>query len=211
MSIIKFPISKNNSISFEIFEKHLFNLTHCWTVHVSKEEYISFLEMLYSRIVKYNKTDAAGVKKECLPSIRVKIFKTKKISDYENNTWEPCRENEVEDMENYEYTEPENEEDSRRFKRPALEHGYLQEEFITIYNEEVFFDNQEELFGQLKPMEILEPSLMGDEEIVIFGYPTQYVLMYFKNRIGNLVNMIDSGEFEKDFDFKMVELRPYEK
>lgn len=189
----------------------MFNFVHCWAVHVSKEEYTSFLEMLYSRIVKYRKTDAAGAKKDFLPSIRVKLIRTKPNTDYELNTWEPVREDEAEDMENYEYTEPENEEDSRRFKRPALEHGYLQEEFITIYNEEIYFENEGELFGQLKPMEILEHVLMDDEEIVIFGYPTQNVLMHFKNRIGLFVNMIDSGEFEKEYAFKMTDYKPYEK
>ncbi len=203
--------SKNNSINYQTFEKYIFNFVHCWTVHVSKEEYISFLELLYSRIVKFRKTDAAGVKKDFLPSIRVKLFGTKQNSDYEVNTWEPCREDEVEDSENYEYTEPENEEDKRRFKRPALEHGYLQEEFITIYNEEVFYESHEEVFGKLQPMEILEPVLMDDEEIVIFGYPTQYVLLHFKNKIGVLINMIDSGEFEKDFAFRMTDFKPYEK
>ena len=167
--------------------------------------------MLYSRIVIYRKTDANGVKKFCLPSIRVKLFRTKQNSDYETNTWEPCLEDEKTDLENYEYTEPENEEDIRRFKRPSLENGYLQEEFIVIYNEEVFYENHEEVFGQLKPMEILEPVLMEDEDIVIFGYPTQYLLMHFKNRIGVLVNMIDSGDFEKDFAFKIADFKPYEK
>lgn len=189
----------------------MFNFTHCWTVHVCKEEYISFLEMLYSRIIKYRKTDAASTKKDFLPSIRVKLFATKQNSDYETNTWEPCREDETDDLENYEYTEPENEEDKRKFKRPALEYGYLQEEFITTYNEEVFYETHEELFSELKPMEILEPVLMNDEEIIVFGYPTQYVLMHFKNRIGVLVNMIDTSEFEKDFAFKMADFKPYEK
>lgn len=167
--------------------------------------------MLYARITKYHKTDALGSKKEYLPSFRVRIFKTRKNAEYVNNSWEPCREDEIEDLENYDYTVPENEEDTRRFKRPALEHGYLKEEFITIYNEEIYFENQEEIFGPLKPMEILEPVLMNDDEIVIFGYPTQYILMYFRNRIGSLVNMIDSGEFEKEYVFKMSDFKPYEK
>ena len=60
-------------------------------------------------------------------------------------------------------------------------------------------------------MEFLEHLLMEDEEIIIFGYPTQYILMHFKNKIGVLVNMIDSGEFEKEFRFNMTDFKPYEK
>jgi len=166
--------------------------------------------MIYSRITKFKKTDAAGNSKFILPNIRIKFLKTKANNDYEINTWEPCQENETEDQENYEYTESENEEDKSKFKRPQLDHGYLEEDFILLYNEEVFYENKEEILDKL-PLEIIEPVFLDDEEIIIFGYPAQYILMHFKNRIGVMVNMIDSGDFEKEFSFKMTDYKPYEK
>lgn len=210
-SKIKNCFRKNNSISFDLFEKYLFNLVHCWTVHVSKEEYSSFLDLLYSRIIKYRKIDASGSIKEFLPNIRVKIYETKTNSEYNINTWEPWRDDELEDGSNYDYSEPENEEDKRKFKRPHIHEGYLQEQYITIYNEEMYYENEDEIFGQQQPMEIVEPVLLEDEEIIIFGYPTQYILMQFKNKIGVLVNMIDNEEIFKPYSFKMLEYKHYEK
>lgn len=165
--------------------------------------------MIYSRIVKYRKTDARGNKQEILPSIKVNLYSTRTNAQYDLNTWELCKDDEQEDLNNYIYTVPENEE-QKKYKKPNLDSGYLKEKYILTYNEEAYFENKRELFD-LQPMEILEPVLMTDEEILILGYPTQYILMYFKNRIGVMVNMIDSGDFEKHYAFKIQDYPHYEK
>merc|ERR1711957_680317 len=106
-------------------------MIHNWTVHINKNEYLSFLEMIYSRIVKFRKTDAKGKIQEISPNIRVKFFKIKSKTEYEKEAWEECKDEELEDFKNYEYYENE-EEERKKFKRPALpdNFGYLNEDYI---------------------------------------------------------------------------------
>jgi len=168
--------------------------------------------MIYSRIVKFQRTDAEGNVKEICPNIKVSFFKIKSKKQYEEQAWEECKEEELEDFKNYEYYETEDEE-RKKFKRPALpdNFGYLNEDFILSYNEDVFYHDNEALTKPLKPMEIMEHILMRDEEIVVFGYPAQYVIMYFKNKVGLYVSMMNEGDFDKEFKFKLQDFPNLEK
>ena len=168
--------------------------------------------MIYSRIVKFKKTFADGKIQEIFPNIKVLFYKVKSKLQYEEEIWEECKEEELEDINNYEYYKSEQDED-KKFKRPALpdNFGYLKEEFILSYNEEVYYNDNQILTKPLKPMEILEHVLMKDEEIVVFGYPTQYVIMHFKNRAGLYVSMMNEGDFEKEFSFKLEDFPNLEK
>ncbi len=167
--------------------------------------------MIYSRITKFKKTDAEGNSNYIIPSIRIRVLKTRLCTDHEVNCWEPCQENEIEDQENYEYSESVNDEEKLRFKRPQLSHGYLEEEFIVLYDEEMVYENNQEILDNLKPLEMVEPVLLDDDEIVIYGYPTQYILMHFKNKIGVMINMINNEEFDQPFKFKITDFKAYEK
>ena len=60
-------------------------------------------------------------------------------------------------------------------------------------------------------MEILEHVLMRDEEIVVFGYPAQYVIMHFKNKVGLYVSLMNENDFDKDFKFKLQDFPNLEK
>jgi hypothetical protein len=168
--------------------------------------------MIYSRIVKFRKTDTKGKIKEISPNIRVKFFKIKSKKEYETEAWEECKEEELEDFKNYEYYENE-EEERKKFKRPTLpdNFGYLNEDYIMSYNEEVYYHDNEALTSPLKPMEILEHVLMRDEEIVVFGYPAQYVIMHFKNKVGLYVSLMNENDFDKDFKFKLQDFPNLEK
>lgn len=174
--------------------------------------------MIYSRIVKYKKTDSAGKIVEILPKFKVKIFQTKTNDDYNESTWESCQPDEKEDSPNYNYSEIENEQNDDdsdiplpKYKRPNLSYGYLKEDYIVLYNEEVYYDEDSEVKKKLESLEILEAILMKDEDIVIFGYPTQYILMFFKNRLPLMMTMIESGEMEKEYNFKITDHSFYEK
>lgn len=187
-------------------------MIHNWTVHINKNEYLSFIEMIYSRIVKFQKTDANGRIKEFYPNIKVLFYKIKSKDQYEQEAWEECKEEELEDFKNYDYYENQ-EEERKKFKRPALpdSFGYLSEDYVLSYNEEVYYNDNEALTKPLKPMEILEHILMRDEDIVVFGYPAQYVIMHFKNKIGHYIAMMNEDEFINDFKFKLQDFPNLEK
>jgi hypothetical protein len=168
--------------------------------------------MIYSRIVKFKKTDANGKIHEIFPNIKVSFYKIKTKKQYEHEVWEECKDEELEDINNYEYYVS-TEDDEKKYKRPALpdNFGYLQEDNILSYNEEVYYSDNQILTRPLKPMEIMEHILMKDEEIVVFGYPAQYVIMHFKNRAGLYVSMMNEGDFEKEFSFKLQDFPNLEK
>lgn len=168
--------------------------------------------MIYSRIVKFQKTFANGDIQEICPNIKVTFYKIKSKKLYDEEAWEECKEEELEDFNNYEYYETD-EEERKKFKRPALpdNFGYLNEDYLLSYNEEVYYNDNEALTATLKPMEIMEPLLMRDEEIVVFGYPAQYIIMHFKNKMGLYVSMMNEGNFDKPFKFKLQDFPNLEK
>lgn len=168
--------------------------------------------MIYYRIVKFRKTDAKGRIKEIIPNIKVLFYKLKSKKSYDEEAWEECKDEEIEDFRNYEYYESE-EEEKKKFKRPSLpdEFGYLAEEFILSYDEEVYYHDEEALKSPLKPMEILEAVLMRDEEIIVFGYPAQYIIMHFKNKIGVFVSMMNNEQFDQEYKFKLQDFPNLEK
>jgi len=105
------------------------------------------------------------------------------------------------------------EEEDLKFKRPMIdEMFYIQpdDSAIIIFDEDVVYQDQE--FKQLAPSEVLKLELIEDEDIVIYGYPTQYIITHFKN---NLNKLTDNDELFRDenheYYFRVEDYKPYKK
>ncbi|MCQ2816063.1 MAG: nucleoside monophosphate kinase [archaeon] len=216
------------------FVKSLFNIAHMWTTHISKDEYEDFLSMLYKRLTKKRKIKKDGIE-IFKPFIKVKFYDTFTAKEYDTFTWEYVTKEEDPTHKNiYEFyeeknkklnTEEEKKDDeelvstpksasaNNNKERPKLCDGninlYDQKNPFIIYDEEVFYKD-EEAMETLDLNEYLEDVLLEDEEIIILGYPTQFILNKFLNNISDLENTETAEDSPYDCEFNITDYKPYE-
>ena len=221
-----------------IFKKALFHIAHQWCVHINKYEYEDFLAMIYGRITKIKKIYNNGTERKFLPSIKVCLYSPLSKENYENNTWEffdnpdnihlnlyeineqgqegeqiPSNPNEEGNNENE--NQQENNNGNEIIKaRPHLLDGensrYTSPNNFLLYNEETFYLEQEEI-NNLNINEYIVYELLDDSELVIFGYPTQYILNKYINEPEKLEETMVEETSEYDSFFYITDFKPYEK
>lgn len=194
-------LSKEKStIDLEMFNKYLFKFIHIWCVHINYYEYIDMLHLIYERITKKVKILENGTELTYLPSIKINFLKTFNGKEYQEKTWESCNPGEILDSNLMEYPAQEDDEENEEVvsRRPNMEEEYNIKSTFLIYDEKVFFKEGEEL-ENLKKCEIIHTVLMNDDEIVILGYPTQYIISFFKNNVELLEDI--HSKFENDANF----------
>ena len=86
---------------------------------------------------------------------------------------------------------------------------------FLLYDEEVFYPQQDESETSSSPMELglnehISDVLLNDDELIIFGYPTQYILSKYINE-PSLLNETEVNESNKyDAFFYLSDYKPYE-
>ena len=87
---------------------------------------------------------------------------------------------------------------------------------FLLYDEEVFYPQQDETeSSSSSPMELglneyISDVLLNDDELIIFGYPTQYILSKYINEL-SLLNETEVNETNKyDAFFYLSDYKPYE-
>jgi adenylate kinase family enzyme/YHS domain-containing protein len=206
-------LSKEKStIDFEMFSKYLFKFIHIWCVHINKYEYLDMLTLIYERITKKIKILENGTEVTYLPSIKINLLKTFTGKEYQEKTWEFCNPGELLDSNLMEYPSQEDEENEEvENRRPNMEEEYNIKSTFLIYDEKVFYKESEEL-ENLKKCETIQTVLMNDDEIIILGYPTQYIVTFFKNNADLLEDI--QTKFENDAKFIYPfnsDYKPYQK
>jgi adenylate/nucleoside-diphosphate kinase len=186
-------LTGSNTWNYEQFAKYLFSFVHTWSVHVNSLDYSDFLDLIYERTTKWVKTFKDGSQKEYNPCIKSNIVKIMSIKEYQEKTWEKVENNETVDRVVMETPEGNMEDDELNIKRPFMHENYIVNSNFIIYNEEVFYEN-EETFKVLDKCETLTKKLINDEEVVILGLPTQYILSDFKNNLQQLQNFIGTDD-----------------
>ena len=83
---------------------------------------------------------------------------------------------------------------------------------IYLYSEDVFYEDQEEIDKYSEELNChIKYELMDDNELIIYGYPTQFVLNKFINNPKELQEMNISSESVYDSTFYITDYQPYEK
>ena len=176
-------------MDYKSFSNYLFRLVHIWAVHINKEEYYFFLKMIYDRITKYVRITSTG-EISYYPKYNISIKRIRTPEEYEKNTWEDS--DDKNDFDLYEYEVKHDDDhniDEKNYKRPVVD--YIIAPHIINYNETIEYES--DIFME-RDFEIVKPILLSDEEIVIYGYPTQFILNYIKN---NLNMLSESKEMKK--------------
>lgn len=223
---------KDSFLDYNTFSDYLFNLVHTWCVHVHKDEYLEFLDLIFLRITKKvkiiinnekynfnNNTKASEI--IYVPTIKVVFFSVKNELSYEKETWEPCVDGEqenpaydhIEINDNKEFNEVDAEaheeqlNGSNKFKRPFLERGYdIDNCLIYTYEEKMYY---EEEIKKENPLELIKIKLCEDDEIVPYGFVAQYILSYFRNNAATFINLTESPI--ENFKFKIANFKFCEK
>ena len=123
-----------SELSFQLFTKLIFRIAHQWCVHVDLDEYIDFLERLYSRITRLDvyktelktKTTLTPIITVSFPSLEKKTLEGQGEANatVEVDDWMECRSNESEVTEyEYQYREDETTMRTKKFKKMRAGYG----------------------------------------------------------------------------------------
>ena len=119
----------------------------------------------------------------------------------------------VEDNKNKETlnTNPNNKDD-KTVQNIKTESYYDLDRNIFLYNEDTFYEDQEEIDKYSQELNChIKYELMEDNELIIYGYPTQFVLNKFLNNMKELQDINISPDSEYDSTFYITDYQPYEK
>jgi hypothetical protein len=153
-----------------------------WSVHILKEEYSAILRLVYDRITKYVKIGMNDFETQYYyPKIHVAIKRVKTAEEYEKETWEESDDKDCFELYDYDIHN-EVGVNEKNYKRPTLE-CYNVNKIILNYEEKVEYPD--ETF-KTDAFEIVKPVLLDEDEIIIYGYPTEYILTYLKNNTKNI-------------------------
>ncbi len=209
-----------STMDHEIFNKCIFKISHLFCVHIEKNEYEDFLKMIYKRITKKIKYFPDKTKVEYKPSIKVHLYKEITKEEYDEKTWEQYEDENIYHVKLYEtYDNPnendENNENEQRIRaRPRLaineQNLYKQDKNFYLYDEETFYEQENELETINELNTTVETVLLNDDEIVIFGYPTQFIINKFINDMNCLENIETNNESDFDSKFNITDFSLYE-
>ena len=83
---------------------------------------------------------------------------------------------------------------------------------IYLYSEDVFYEDQDEINKYTEELNChIKYELMDDNELIIYGYPTQFVLNKFINNPKELQDINISPDSNYDSTFYITDYQPYEK
>jgi hypothetical protein len=170
-------------MDFIVFSNYLFRLVHIWSVHILKEEYSEMLTLIYNRITKYVKMGVNDFETEYFyPKIKVSVKRVKTPEEYEKETWEESEDKDCFELYDYDIHN-EIGVNEKNFKRPTLD-CYNITRMILNYEETIEY---EEMAFKTEDFQIVKPVLLEEDEVIIYGYPTQYIIAYLKNN-GKTIN-----------------------
>jgi hypothetical protein len=181
-------------MDFVTFSNYLLRIVHIWSVHILKEEYYAMLILIYNRITKYMKIGMSEF--ETLyyyPKINVNIKRVKTPEEYEKETWEESEDKDCFELYDYDIHNEVGVQNEKNYKRPTLE-CYNINRIIFNYEEKIEYEN-----FKADDFELVKPVLLAEEEIVIYGYPTQYILTYLKNNMKAINDYDERNKKETKF------------
>ena len=95
------------------------------------------------------------------------------------------------------------------YKPPSY---YDNDKNIYLYTEDIFYEDQKEIDSVSEELNChIKYELMDDNELIIYGYPTQFVLNKFINNPMELQDINVSPDSQYDSTFYITDYQPYEK
>ena len=89
---------------------------------------------------------------------------------------------------------------------------YENKKNIYLYSEDVFYVEQKEIDSYQEELNChIKYELMDDNELIIYGYPTQFILNKFINNPKDLQDINIAPDSEYDSTFYITDYQPYEK
>ena len=83
---------------------------------------------------------------------------------------------------------------------------------MYLYSEDTFYLEKEEIDKTSEELNChIKDELMDDSELIIYGYPTQFILSKFINNMKDLEDIQIQSEQEYDSTFYITDYQPYEK
>ena len=193
-----------SSLNLEAFTEAVFKFIHIWSTHINKHEYCYLLELVINRITKKTFSYLDGSFETLIPDIKIYIHKLQLHDEYYKQTWDPTEFTSEQDMESNIFDRKKDDENPDLIvQRPGFieERGlYCDEDDFIIFDEDIaeYEVKNQESGKENDEKHILifsREELLDDEEIVIFGYPTQYLLTKIKN------NLVTSEALENNYSF----------
>ena len=101
-------------------------------------------------------------------------------------------------------------EENKNFIKPNS--YYENDRNMFLYSEDVFYAEKEEIDKISEELNChIKYELMDDSELIIYGYPTQYILNKFINNMKDLEDIQTQPNSEYDSTFYITDYQPYEK
>ena len=89
---------------------------------------------------------------------------------------------------------------------------YVNDKNIYLYSEDTFYVEQSEIDAYTEELNChIKYELMDDNELIIYGYPTQFVLNQFINNPKELKDINITPNSQYDSTFYITDYQPYEK
>lgn len=182
-------------MSFDLFSHLLFRLAHAWTIHVDLEEYLNFLENLYSRIT-VKAVILSGYRDQLLPKITIsfpeeedKIEKEDKdenedkVKDSGAEEWEEVASDSSNKSDfEYKYEEDETQIAIKKYKRPKQNKG--QALLISQIKEPIFYKESLSYdLSKVDPEATIIDELIEEEYVLPLGFPSEQAIMQMKNSV----------------------------
>ena len=105
-----------------------------------------------------------------------------------------------------------NNKDEKIIQVNKSESYYENDKNFYLYNEDTFYVEQEEIDKYTEELNChIKYELMDDNDLVIFGYPTQFVLNQFINNPKELQDINVAPDSDYDSTFYITDYQPYEK
>ena len=101
-------------------------------------------------------------------------------------------------------------EENKDFAKPNS--YYENDRNMFLYSEDVFYPEKEEIDKAREELNChIKNELMDDSKLIIYGYPTQYILSKFINNMKDLEDIQSQPNQEYDSTFYITDYEPYEK
>ena len=106
----------------------------------------------------------------------------------------------------------ENKDPKEENKVPKPNSYYECDKNMYLYSEDTFYLEKEEIDKTSEELNChIKYELMDDSELIIYGYPTQFILSKFINNMKDLEDIQIQSEQEYDSTFYITDYQPYEK
>jgi hypothetical protein len=176
-------MANEDKADLKMFTKILFDTVHIWAPNVDLIEYISYLQCIYTRIIKTVIHKPEGIE-ECPIKVTVTFPEdeervNQRLKEGEPQ-WVPCKMDEVED-DDWEYTFSQDPNDANKYEKLKRSKQQAKKGFGRAQNGFVVQENWEFVIEGDRTIKV-EEKLADTEAVLPLGYIAELFLVQLKNK-----------------------------